>query len=132
MIVHIFVKTLPAKHLLQSDRKIFHTNDLAVLWGAASRYKVQYFPEIDRLINSQTIDTMIANKLVAITDRSAQHKTIAGRDIYDIHHFFVQGYPYNYNPAVIQERTGLEPAQYFAKLFAFIKKRVTRRSSTRT
>lgn len=89
----------------------------------ANRYKVQYFPEIDRLINSQTIDTMFANKLVAITNRYAQHKTIAGRDIYDVHHFFVQGYPYN--SAVIQERTGLEPAQYFAELIAFIKKHVT-------
>ena len=58
----------------------------------ANQYKVQYFPEIDRLINSQTIETMFANKLVAVTDRYAQHKTIAGRDIYDIHHFFVQGY----------------------------------------
>ena len=58
----------------------------------ANQYKVQYFPEIDRLINSQTIETMFANKLVAVTDRYAQHKTIAGRDIYDIHHFFIQGY----------------------------------------
>ncbi len=60
----------------------------------ANQYKVQYFPEIDRLINSQTIETMFANKLVAVTDRYAQHNTIAGRDIYDIHHFFVQGYAY--------------------------------------
>jgi uncharacterized protein YifN (PemK superfamily) len=90
---------------------------------AANQYKVQYFPEIDRLINSQTIDTMFANKLVAVMDRYAQHQTIAGRDIYDIHHFFVQGYPYN--GAVIWERTGLEPKEYFEKLIGFIKKHVT-------
>ncbi len=90
---------------------------------AANRYKAQYFPEIDRLINSQTIDTMFANKLVAITDRYAKNKSIAGRDIYDIHHFFIQGYPYN--PAVIQERTGLEVGQYFERLIAFIKQYVT-------
>jgi hypothetical protein len=90
---------------------------------AANQYKVQYFPEIDRLINSQTIETMFANKLVAITDRYAQHQAIAGRDIYDIHHFFVQGYAYH--GAVIQERTGLVPRQYFAELIAFIKKHVT-------
>lgn len=86
----------------------------------ANQYKVQYFPEIDRLINSQTIETMFANKLVAATDRYAQHKTIAGRDIYDIHHFFVQGYAFN--GAIIRERTGLEPKKYFGKLIAFIKK----------
>ena len=89
----------------------------------ANQYKVQYFPEIDRLINSQTIGTMFANKLVAVTDRHTQHKTIAGRDIYDIHHFFVQGYPYH--GAVIQERTGLEPGEYFGELIAFIKKHIT-------
>lgn len=85
----------------------------------ANQYKVQYFPEIDRLINSQTIETMFANKLVAVTDRYAQHKTVAGRDIYDIHHFFVQGYAYN--AAVIQDRTGLLPQEYFARLVEFVK-----------
>jgi len=89
----------------------------------ANQYKVQYFPEIDRLMNSQTIETMFANKLVAITDRYTQHKTIAGRDIYDIHHFFIQGY--SYNGAVIRERIGLEPKEYFRKLIDFIKEHVT-------
>jgi len=88
----------------------------------ANQYKVQYFPEIDRLINSQTIETMFANKLVALMDRYAQHKTIAGRDIYDIHHFFVQGY--GYTAAVIQERTGLESREYFGRLIDFIKENV--------
>lgn len=89
----------------------------------ANQYKVQYFPEIDRLINSQTIETMFANKLVAVTDRYTQHQTVAGRDIYDIHHFFVQGY--SYHGAVIQERTDLTPKKYFKKLIAFIKKHIT-------
>jgi predicted nucleotidyltransferase component of viral defense system len=89
----------------------------------ANQYKVQYFPEIDRLINSQTIETMFANKLVALTDRYAQHKTIAGRDIYDIHHFFIQGYAYH--GAIIRERTRLEPKEYFEKLIVFIKTNIT-------
>lgn len=89
----------------------------------ASQYKVQYFPEIDRLINSQTIETMFANKLVAIMDRYAQHKTIAGRDFYDTHHFFIQGY--SYHGAIIRERTGFEPKVYLEKLIAFIKTHVT-------
>lgn len=90
---------------------------------AGNLYQVQYFPEIDRLVNSQTIETMFANKLVAVTDRYAQHQTIAGRDIYDIHHFLVQGY--KYLPAVIQQRTGLKPQAYFEKLIKFINKHVT-------
>jgi predicted nucleotidyltransferase component of viral defense system len=89
----------------------------------ANRYKVQYFPEIDRLINSQTIETMFANKLVTVTDRYRQHKTIAGRDIYDIHHFFTHGY--SYLSDVIQERTGMSTAEYFGELVEFIKEHMT-------
>jgi predicted nucleotidyltransferase component of viral defense system len=89
----------------------------------ANQYKVQYFAEIDRLMNSQTIETMFANKLVAVTDRYDLHKTIAGRDIYDVHYFFVHGY--SYHAAVIQERTGLEAKDYFGKLIDFIKEHVT-------
>ena len=89
----------------------------------ANQYKVQYFAEIDRLINSQTIETMFANKLVAIMDRYTQHKSIAGRDIYDIHHFFVQGY--GYRGEVIQERTGVSNREYIVKLIDFIREHVT-------
>lgn len=85
----------------------------------ANQYKVQYFSEIDRLMNSQTIETMFANKLVAVTDRYELHQTIAGRDIYDVHYFFVHGY--SYHAPVIQERTGLETKDYFGKLIDFIK-----------
>lgn len=89
----------------------------------ANEYAVQYLKEIDRLMKSQTIETMFANKLVAITDRYAQHQTVAGRDIYDIHHYFLQGF--GYKGEVIQERTQLSPKDYFAYLIAFIKKHVT-------
>lgn len=88
----------------------------------ANKYSVQYFKEIDRLIKSQTIETMFANKLVAITDRFDKHESIAGRDIYDIHHFFVQGY--KYNGAVIQERTGLTSKVYLTNLIKFISKHI--------
>jgi len=89
----------------------------------ANEYKVQYFPEIDRLMNSQTIETMFANKLVAVMDRYNNHQTIAGRDIYDIHYFFISGY--SYSEAVIKERTGEDPKDYFKKLTEFIKDKVT-------
>jgi predicted nucleotidyltransferase component of viral defense system len=89
----------------------------------ANQYKVQYFSEIDRLMNSQTIETMFANKLVAVTDRYKLHRTIAGRDIYDIHYFFIHGYAYR--APVIEERTGLKIKDYFAKLIDFVKENVT-------
>lgn len=89
----------------------------------ANQYRVQYLPEIDRMMTCQTVETMFANKLVALTDRYDLHGTIAGRDIYDIHHFFVHGYAYH--AQVIQERTGLEPKEYLSRLSDFIRKHVT-------
>ena len=89
----------------------------------ANKYRVVYLSEVDRMMNCQTIETMFANKLVAVTDRHDLYGTVAGRDIYDIHHFFVHGY--SYNAQVILERTGLEPKVYFGKLSDFIKKHGT-------
>lgn len=89
----------------------------------ANRYQVQYLAEIDRLFTCQTVETMFANKLVAVMDRYQRHQTVAGRDIYDIHHFFIQGYAYH--GPIIQERTGLAPQDYLGKLIEFIKEHVT-------
>jgi predicted nucleotidyltransferase component of viral defense system len=89
----------------------------------ANQHKAQYLPEIDRLMKCQTIETMFANKLVAVTDRYNAHRTIAGRDIYDIHHFFMRGYAYL--EPVIKERTGLDVRDYLKKLADFITKHVT-------
>jgi predicted nucleotidyltransferase component of viral defense system len=90
---------------------------------SSNQYRVQYLPEIDRLVNCQTIESMFANKLVAVTDRYKLHESVAGRDIYDIHYFFLRGY--RYRAEVIQERTGKEPPAYFEELSDFIKKHVT-------
>jgi predicted nucleotidyltransferase component of viral defense system len=117
--VLFFQLRYPSSHGKRNTLKVSASN----LSIEANQYRVQYFSEIDRLINSQTIETMFANKLVAVTDRYVQHKTIAGRDIYDIHHFFVQGY--DYRGAVIEERTGVSPREYFGRLIDFIKEHVT-------
>ena len=53
-------------------------------------YKPQFLEEIKRYAICQTVETMFANKLVAVTDRYKRYKTIAGRDLYDIHHFFIK------------------------------------------
>jgi predicted nucleotidyltransferase component of viral defense system len=91
----------------------------------ANEYKVQYFSEIDRMLNSQTIETMFANKLVAVKDRYEQHHSIAARDIYDVHYFFLKGY--DYKPEVIRERTGLDVGIYFFDLVDFLKTHVNQR-----
>jgi hypothetical protein len=82
--------------------------------------------EIDRIMECHTIPTMVANKLVACMDRYTQHNAIAGRDIYDVRHFLLQGY--RYDEAVIVERTGKGAVQFLTELVAFIEKHVTLRT----
>lgn len=89
----------------------------------ANVYRPSYLPEITRYALCQTKETMFANKLVAVTDRYKKYKTMAGRDIYDIHHFFIQGF--SYNEKVIKERTKKNPKQYLELLADFIEKKVT-------
>ncbi len=89
----------------------------------ANVYKVQYLAEINRLANCQTKETMFANKLVAVLDRWEKHRSIAGRDLYDIHYFFLQGY--DYLGEVIKERTGLSVYSFLTKLRNFINAKIT-------
>ena len=88
----------------------------------SNRYGLFYLQELDRYARCQTIETMFAHKLVSMTDRFRKYKMVAGRDLYDIHHFFLQGY--GYIKEVIQERTGKRPVEYFRGLADFIKKKV--------
>lgn len=89
----------------------------------ANLYQVQYLREIDRLVNCQTKETMFANKLVAVLDRWQKHQSLAGRDLYDIHSFFLQGF--SYRGEILKERTGLSPLVFFQKLLAFIDQKIT-------
>jgi len=74
--------------------------------------------EIDRIAMCQTKETNFANKLIALTGRYEKRKAIAGRDIYDIHHFLLKGF--RYNPAVIREVSKLPLADFFSRTIAFI------------
>lgn len=97
--------------------------DVAVPPPKTNTYETKRFHEIDRVIMCQTLETMVANKLVALMDRYEHNEAIAGRDLYDIHHFFLKGY--RYNEGVIRERTGKDTAQFFADLIAFVEKHIT-------
>lgn len=88
----------------------------------ANKYEPAYLSEIDRTMGCQTQETMFANKLVAPLDRFERNGSIAGRDIYDIHHFFIKGY--SYLPTIIKERTGLSQSNFLQKLIGFIQKHV--------
>jgi len=87
-----------------------------------SVYTPIYLTDIDRYFICQTIETMFAHKLVALMDRYDKHKSLAGRDVYDIYYFFVNGY--SYNNQVIAKRTGESVLQFFLKLKDFVEEKV--------
>jgi len=89
----------------------------------ANKYELAYLPEIDRTTNCQTLETMFANKLVAPLDRFGRNGSIAGRDIYDIHYFYIKGY--GYSPTIIIERTGLSQSNFLQKLMSFVQEHIT-------
>lgn len=105
-----------------SERKIVKIDASFPLFSA-STYAPMRFLEIDRVLSCQTKETMFAHKLAAVMDRFKKTGTIAGRDIYDVHHFFMNGF--EYDAGVITERTGMEVKEFLAKLADFIEKEVT-------
>src|SRR3989338_1031097 len=89
----------------------------------SSKYESRRFAEIDRVLTCQTRETMFAHKLVAPLDRFEKTGGIAGRDIYDIHHFFMKGF--SYNEAVLRERRKVEMHVFLGELHRFIEKHIT-------
>ncbi len=96
--------------------------DAAFPLFTASKYQPQRFVEIDRVITCQTKETMVAHKLVALIDRFEKTGHIAGRDVYDIHQFFMNGFGYEHG--VIQERRKCTVKQFFRQLLSFVDREV--------
>lgn len=109
----------PAKEGNRNTLKI----DVTMPSVKANTYEKARIDEIDRIVTCQTIETMFANKLVALIERWEKNKSIAGRDLYDIHYFFLQGF--RYNEKVIIERRNSDVKSFFEKLAEFIEKYVT-------
>lgn len=79
--------------------------------------------DIDRIVICQTVETMFANKLVALIDRYEHSESIAGRDLYDIHYFFISSFRYNQDVIVERRKKNLE--LFFKELVKFIEKHIT-------
>ena len=88
----------------------------------SNNYQAFSLNDINRIVICQTIETMFANKLVALIDRWEKSDSIAGRDLYDIHHFFMQGF--SYNKEVIIERRNKDLISFFQELINFIEKKI--------
>ncbi|MFC1595905.1 nucleotidyl transferase AbiEii/AbiGii toxin family protein [Candidatus Margulisiibacteriota bacterium] len=86
-------------------------------------YEPVRFNDIDRILYCHTLETMFSNKLVSLLDRYDKHRSIAGRDLYDIHTFLIKGY--SFNPDIITERRQTDLETFFSELIAFIEEKIT-------
>lgn len=97
--------------------------DIAFPPAKNDRYEPVRFVEIDRILHCHTIPTMFAHKLIALIGRWERTGTLASRDLFDIHTFFIKGY--GYDEKIIQEVRGIDVLTFFAQLQDFIKNHIT-------
>jgi len=114
-----FFLKYPAENRQRNTLKI----DCLIPPPRANEYEIVYLSDIDRMVWCQSRATMVANKLVAPLDRFEKNGSIAGRDIFDIHSFLLQGFSYNKN--VIIERRNQSVHVFFERLIDFIDKHIT-------
>lgn len=86
-------------------------------------YEPVRFKEIDRILKAQTLETIFANKLIAVIGRFKQTGAVAGRDLFDVHTFLLRGY--EFKKEIIEELTGKSVEKYLLELKAFIVKHFT-------
>lgn len=89
----------------------------------STQYETVYLKDIDRHATVQTVETMVANKLLATQDRWVKHHNIAGRDLYDIYYFLTHNLPYS--KELIAEKSGLTTPEFLADLISFVEKKMT-------
>lgn len=86
-------------------------------------YEPVRFAEIDRILHCHTIPTMFAHKLIALIGRWERTGTLASRDLFDIHTFFLKGYEYDKD--IILEIRGVPASVFLTELSGFIENHVT-------
>ncbi len=88
----------------------------------ANKYEIVRLPEIDRMVKCQTLGTMVSNKLIALIERHERTGKIAGRDLFDVHHFLLNGY--GYSKDVISELRKVSLEFFFSQLIDFVDKNI--------
>lgn len=119
---HLKYKTPPWKPLTRQILKL----DAVNIAYKNDHFSPHFLADIDRYLLCHDIETMFAHKLIALLNRYDKKKSIAARDLYDIHHFFMAGY--SYNSEIILERTGDTHLEYLKKVINFIRSKVTQRN----
>jgi predicted nucleotidyltransferase component of viral defense system len=86
-------------------------------------YEKVRFTDIDRILTCQTQSTMAAQKMLCIQDRFARTGGIAGRDIYDLHHFLFEGF--EYATSIIEKSSKKKIKPFIKGLIIFLEKKLT-------
>ncbi len=97
--------------------------EITDLVSSKNEYQRVHLVELDRYCQSQTVETMFANKLVALKARWEKTGSIAGRDVYDVHHFFEEGF--DINRAVVEDLRGCPFNDCLRELADFVEKEIT-------
>jgi len=97
--------------------------EISDLVSKENEYEKVRLIEIDKYCQAQTVDTMFANKLVALKARWDEGKRIAGRDMYDVQYFFEK--EYEINKGVIEDIRGVSFSDYIKELIDFVEKKVS-------
>ncbi len=123
-------KTVPQYFLRYKNYRENERNslkiDITLPPPRSNRYEPVRLVDIDRILYCQTADTMFSNKMVALVERHENNGSITGRDLYDLHHFFITGQDYNRD--VILERRNIERVgDYLKLLLEFITNHFTER-----
>ena len=90
-----------------------------------NKYEPVRLIEINRIMYCQTIETMFANKMIVLIDRFKRRGSIAGRDLYDIHHFFLQGY--SYDAQIIESYSRQKLTNFLQGLIKFIENNINQK-----
>jgi predicted nucleotidyltransferase component of viral defense system len=86
-------------------------------------YEKVHLQEINMYCQAHSLETMVGNKLVAAMARFDKNGKIAGRDFYDLHHFFLNGF--KVNREVVEYYAKTSYVEYLKKLRQFIQNKVT-------
>ncbi|MFH1537204.1 MAG: nucleotidyl transferase AbiEii/AbiGii toxin family protein [Patescibacteria group bacterium] len=98
--------------------------DITMPCPKSNKYELVRLSDIDRIIHCQTVETMFANKLVALINRYEKNNSIAGRDMYDIHYFFINNFKYD-KEVIIERRGNKDLKKFFTELINFIENNIT-------
>jgi len=88
-------------------------------------YEKVKLSELNSYCNGHTIDTMVANKMLAAKGRFDKKGKISGRDFYDLNYFLRKGF--KVNRSVVQDISKVSYKEYISQLINLVEKNLTER-----